>query len=131
MTLLTERVKTEILKTDVLGRVWTPRARREELVGEYERSGMSGAEFAKWSGVKYATFAGWVVKVRRARGKVEDESNVPAASSPMRWAEAVCADPVPGRESAIVIHVGGGVRAEIQDGRVAAELLIAQGVRAC
>ncbi len=47
MTLLTEKAESEILKTDVLGRVWTPRDRREALVAEYERSAMTAAEFAK------------------------------------------------------------------------------------
>jgi hypothetical protein len=36
---------TEILKTDARGRVATPVARREELLDEFERSGLSGAEF--------------------------------------------------------------------------------------
>ena len=44
MTLLTEKAETEILKTDVLGRVWTPKDKREALVAEYERSAMSAAE---------------------------------------------------------------------------------------
>lgn len=55
MTLLTENTESdgaELLKTDTLGRVRTPRARREALVAEYERGGMSAVAFAKWSGVK-------------------------------------------------------------------------------
>ena len=35
-------VPDEVLKTDVLGRVHTPRARREALLEEFERSGVSG-----------------------------------------------------------------------------------------
>jgi hypothetical protein len=30
MTLLTEKAETEILKTDVLGRVWTPREKHDD-----------------------------------------------------------------------------------------------------
>ena len=131
MTLLTEKAETEILKTDVLGRVWTPRDKREALVAEYERSSMSAAEFAKWSGVKYATFTGWVVKARKARRRRESEDKAPAVPSPMRWAEAVCEEPAVVREPAVVIQLSGGVRVEVRDGRVAAELLGALGVRAC
>lgn len=123
MTLLTEKTGTggtEILKTNVLGRVWTPRDRREALVAEYERSAMSAAEFAKWSGVKYATFTGWVVKVRRVRRGEEGETKAPTVPGAMRWAEAVCAEPDSGKESAVVIHLGGGVRVETRNGRVAA-----------
>ena len=130
MTLLTEKPETEILKTDVLGRVWTPKDKREALVAKYESSSMSAAEFAKWSGVKYATFTGWVVKVRKAR-RQNKAGEAALAPVPMRWAEAVCEEPAAGKNPAIVIHLGGGVRVEARDGRVAAELLTALGVRAC
>jgi hypothetical protein len=36
----------EVLKTDVLGRVKTSAARREQVLGEFERSGLSGQKFA-------------------------------------------------------------------------------------
>jgi hypothetical protein len=36
----------EILVQDTLGRVRTPRAKRERILDEYESSGMSGAAFA-------------------------------------------------------------------------------------
>ena len=58
MILLAEKAEARILKTDVLGRVRTPRERRGKLVAEYDHSAMSAAEFAKWCGVKYATFSG-------------------------------------------------------------------------
>jgi DNA-binding transcriptional regulator YiaG len=59
----------EVLKTDVLGRVKTPRARQEALLDEFERSGVSGQKFAALVGVNYQTFATWVQRRRRARGK--------------------------------------------------------------
>lgn len=58
----------EILKTDVLGRVRTPKARREALLAEFERSGVSGKKFAALAGVNYQTFASWVQQWRRVRG---------------------------------------------------------------
>jgi len=45
-----------ILKTDTIGRVFTPPARREQLLEEFERSGLSGAKFAALAGIKYPTF---------------------------------------------------------------------------
>lgn len=131
MTLVSEKADTKILKTDVLGRVWTPRERREELVAEYERSSMSAAEFAKWSGVKYATFTGWVVKVRQGRRQGGKEAPRVLAPKPMQWAEAVCEAAPKGSEAGVVIHLGDRVRVEVRDGRVGAELLAALGVRAC
>ena len=58
-----------VLKTDVLGRVKTPRARQEALLDEFERSSVSGLKFAALVGVNYQTFATWVQRRRRARGK--------------------------------------------------------------
>ena len=133
MTLLTKRTEkdeVEILKTDTLGRVWTPRAKREALVAEYERSSMSAAEFAKWSGVKYATFAAWVAKGRKARRGAAGEKER-AEPGLMRWAEAVVEERPSGATASLVIYLGGAVRVEARDGRVAAELLSALGVRIC
>ena len=47
----------QILKVDVAGRVWTPRARREEVLDEFERSGMAAVKFAAFIGMKYPTLA--------------------------------------------------------------------------
>ncbi|HUA66578.1 MAG TPA: hypothetical protein VME24_12070 [Alphaproteobacteria bacterium] len=57
-----------ILKTDALGRVQTPKDRREELLDEFERSGLSGKKFAALVGVKYPTLATWASKRWRERG---------------------------------------------------------------
>ena len=46
-----------VLKQDVLGRVKTPQARREQLLDEFERSGLPGLKFAELAGIKYPTFA--------------------------------------------------------------------------
>ena len=50
----------EILVQDTLGRVRTPREKREQILDEYERSGMSGAAFAALVGVKYSTLSSWI-----------------------------------------------------------------------
>ena len=47
-------------KRDKRGYRVTPMARRTELVREYQKSGLTQAEFARREGIKYATFAGWV-----------------------------------------------------------------------
>ena len=57
-----------VLKQDVLGRVNTPKARREQLLDEFERSGLPGLKFAELAGIKYQTFATWAQKRRRQRG---------------------------------------------------------------
>ena len=67
------------LKIDGKGRVWTPAAKRAEILREFDRSGASGVEFARMIGVKYPTFAGWLrrrgarVACARRRGRPKKE----------------------------------------------------------
>lgn len=58
--------------------------RTEALLREYEASGLTQAEFARRSGVKYATFATWV-RTRRLRGGGRGERTV--AVKPVRFAQ--------------------------------------------
>ena len=51
-------------KRDRVGRKITPAARREELVGAWQRSGLTQAEFARREGVRNPTFASWVQQQR-------------------------------------------------------------------
>lgn len=76
-----------ILKTDEKGRVRTPAARRESLLDEFERSGLSGAKFAALAGIKYPTFAVWAQQRRRQRGGRTTVRARP--NDPVRWLEAV------------------------------------------
>ena len=41
-----KRKAKQILKVDVIGRVWTPRGQQEAVLDELERSGMDGTKFA-------------------------------------------------------------------------------------
>jgi transposase len=58
----------QVLKTNVAGRVRTPVERREQLLAEFERSGLSGSKFATLVGVKHSTFFGWVIRRRKQAG---------------------------------------------------------------
>jgi len=62
----------------------TPAARREELLAEFGRSGLSGAKFAALAGIKYSTFAAWVQRQRR-----QTPSPAPKAVPAMEWLETV------------------------------------------
>ena len=93
----------QVLKVDSAGRVWTPRARREEVLDELERSGMAAVKFAAFIGVKYPTLASWVQKRRRER-----EAGRPAA---LRWVEAA----VETRAVGLRVELPGGARIEVAD----------------
>lgn len=77
-----------VLKTDTRGRVVTPAARRESLLDEFERSGLSGAKFAQLTGLKYSTFACWLQRRRQERGAAPVSGKKDPAAA-VRWLEAV------------------------------------------
>ena len=69
-------------RPDRLGRVRTPRSRREELLAEFERSGLSQAAFARRAGVRYPTFAHWVQERRRTDGGTAEAPATSANATP-------------------------------------------------
>ena len=62
---------SEILKVDEVGRVRTPPEKREAMLAEYDRSGMTGAQFARFVGVRYSTLMYWLQKRRKEAGQSE------------------------------------------------------------
>ena len=111
-----------VLKQDVLGRVRTPQARREQLLDEFERSGLPGLKFAELAGIKDPTFATWAQKRRRQRGD-DAAGKLTAAKKSVQWLAAVLAPPAGAVVKAgalfLVLHLPGGVRVEISDGKQA------------
>jgi hypothetical protein len=114
-----------ILKTDTKGRVQTPAARRESLLDEFERSGLSGAKFAALAGIKYQTFAAWSLRRRKRTG-----TKTPAKpTDPVRWLEAVvdqAQNPTVAKSFALSLQLPGGARlelAEVKQAPLAAALL--------
>ncbi len=114
----TTQAEETVLKTDTLGRIKTPRERRERLLDEFERSGLSGVKFAALVGLKYQTLASWVQRRRRQRGNpAATELPVPRGEK-LQWLEAVIesaqtsTDKPPGP---LVVHLPGGARVEVVD----------------
>jgi len=50
-----------------IGRRQAAAVRREELLGQFDRSGLSAAEFARQHGLNYTTFCGWRKRSERAK----------------------------------------------------------------
>jgi transposase-like protein len=107
---------------DSRGRVRASKEQREVILGEYERSGMSAARFARRSGMKYSTLAGWLQRYRRAGRK--------RRSAAVRLVEAVVEAPVPASAEAgaavLVVELPGGARLPISQAAqvgLAADLL--------
>jgi len=120
-----------VLKQDVLGRVKTPPARREQLLDEFEQSGLPGLKFAALAGINYQTFATWAQKRRRQRGDYA-AGKVKAAKPSVQWLEAVISPPPGSAVKAgaifLVLHLPGGARVEVADEKQA--LLAAVMLRA-
>jgi hypothetical protein len=117
------------LKQDGLGRVRTRADRREQLLAEFERSGLSGAKFAALTGVKYSTFAAWCQRRRKPAGSAVPVPAPPA--DPVRWLEALVeptASAGDGRVPVLVLQLPGGVRLEMTQAKQAT--LIARLIRA-
>jgi DNA-binding transcriptional regulator YiaG len=110
--LTTTEVPTQVIKTDSLGRLRVTAQRREDLLDEFERSGLSGQKFAEVLGLKYQTFATWVQKRRRQRGAATADSE--KASDSTRWLEAMV-EQAHGSASVVLLHLPGGVRLEMGD----------------
>ena len=68
MTMTSTTAANEVLKQDRRGRVRVPRERREALLAEFARSGLSAAAFAQMTGIKYPTFANWLQERRKVQG---------------------------------------------------------------
>lgn len=64
----------ELLKVDSRGRVKISSERQAILLKEFDRSGMTGAGFARHQGIKYTTFAYWIRKQKRKRISGEKNS---------------------------------------------------------
>ena len=93
MTIAGEEHAGQILSKDALGRVLVRPERRELLLEEYDRSGMSGIRFAKYVGIKYTTLAYWLKRRRRQRQREKLLMKAGADAEPDRsngrWIEAV------------------------------------------
>ncbi len=139
-----EAIKSELLKVDSRGRVRVSLKRREALLDEFERCGVSAVQFAAHIGVKYQTFAHW--RQMRSRKRQRGGGSIalapaalmpPSPSSGTRWVEAVVESSgeveAAGCGSALSVVLPGGASMEISDAaqmKLAADLLRALEAKA-
>jgi AraC-like DNA-binding protein len=120
------------------------------MLDEFEKSGMSGAQFARLTGLNYSSFQNWVQRRRHTRGAQfearKQENATTAGRAAVRLFEAVMADgeiaqaaPTEGLSprgvAGLLIELPGASRMHVETPvqlRMAAELLalIAQSTRA-
>jgi hypothetical protein len=107
---------TEILKVDTVGRVRTPKEKREETLTAYGGSGMTGRQFAEYAGVKYSTLMNWLGKSRRARTAAQEICKTPGLS----WVEAMVEEGGCGQGEVVCVEIGSSVRMRVSSPRQAA-----------
>ena len=119
----------ELLRLDTRGRVRTGRERREMLLSEFDRSGVSGARFARMAGINYQTFCGWLhVRCLVTAGK-------PASKrpKPVKWLEAaVTSSAALAQTGPLRMQLPGGAWMELgspEQLRAAAQLLMELGAK--
>jgi len=103
---------------DTKGRVRTSVEQRRIILAEFERRGLSAAQFAKRSGLKYSTLAAWVLRERRSK------TTIPAPA--VRLLEAVVGPAQGGTTATLILQLPGGARLEVnntQQAALAAELV--------
>ena len=96
---------------DSKGRVRTSKEQRRNILSEFERSGVSAAGFARQSGIKYSTFAGWLQRHRRAKPKGQAQT--------VRLLEAMVEQTLqgtgPSARASVILRWPGGSHVEITD----------------
>lgn len=122
----------EILSQDAQGRVLVSRERRELLLEQYDRSGMSGVKFAQYVGIKYSTLAYWLQSRRRRRQRekslMKAGADAESGKNNGAWIEAVVENGSAPRVpiGALRIYFAGGAYCQISsatEAALAAELL--------
>ena len=121
------------MPVDTRGRVRVSRERREVLLAQFDKSGMTGKRFAAFAGINYQTLCGWLQKRRKAavgKGLAVTESRS------LQWVEAVAEgeSPKAPKPGVLVVHLSSGARMEISDplsAALAAEVLRSLMAGAC
>lgn len=101
--------QTTTIKRDAWGRVLTSPKRRNELLDEYERTGVSPAQFARVKGIKLSTMCTWI-KRRQLSQQQQKRVNLCKKVSPVRFIEAVITSP----RSLLTVELPGGARVSVE-----------------
>lgn len=123
--------ESEIVKTSKAGHILTSRQRRQELLEEFDKSGLSAPKFVELAGIKYPTFMTWLHQRRLKQSAVSPAVSAPAKSPTGLWLETVIEKAQvsgPGNSSALILRLPSGAAVEISTATQAA--LAASFVRA-
>lgn len=106
----------EILKADTRGRVRVSPERRQQLLDEFDRSGLSAARFTRLHQINYQTFMGWRKKRRRQQ---PNKRPVEALPSKVEFREVMVGE-TPESTTFLEIEIAGDIRLRISNREQAA-----------
>jgi DNA-binding transcriptional regulator YiaG len=101
-----------LIRTDALGRLHRTPEQREQILDEYERSGLSGPKFAALCGVKYQTLAAWLARRKSCKQAPPPRRRQPKGLPQVRWFEASVQPPA-ASGAGLLLELPGGVRAQL------------------
>ena len=93
-----------------------PPERREALLAEFDRSGLTLTRFAELAGVRYSTFATWLQQRRNKRAASQEKEKV--TPKPVQFAEALVdgtLQPAPSVGCALKVALPGGAHLVLTD----------------
>ena len=110
----------KVLKRDAHGRVHSTQEHRAAVLAEFERSGLTGPQFARAAGVPYQTFTTWRKRQGKAQGEGTDgEAVVSQHVEPvaLRFAEAMVRLPETDAAACppLLVRLAGGASFEITE----------------
>jgi hypothetical protein len=96
--------------------------KRQELLEEFDKSGLSAPKYAALTGLKYQTFAGWLIQRRKQRDGMVPAVH-PDKQPTVQWLETViekaqAAQTVP--SSNLIVRLPSGVMIEVANAAHAA-----------
>ena len=94
MSAMSEGPGTGVIRRDARGHVCYTKEYREDVLNAFEKSAMTGVQFAEHCGVKYQTLIGWVKRRRKARQQAaENKAEEPDGEPKFLLAEVRGEDP--------------------------------------
>ena len=103
---------SDLLKTDKRGRVRASPMRRQELLAEFDKSGLSGPKFAAVAGIKYQTLASWLQR-RRKQGHGVSPALCAAKAPAVQWLETVIQSTQAAAGAGLVVRLPSGATLEV------------------
>lgn len=108
-TVASDSIERVPVTLDSKGRVRVSKEQRRAILEKFEQSGVSAVQFAKLTGLKYSTLAGWRQRHRR-RQRARSTRRVHLLEAVVEQRPSV-----DGAQASLVLRLAGGAQLELSD----------------